>query len=187
MGMRLSVPVTATEAIADLARSFRGQVVRTKAQRRFILEELAIAPPVLRGLLLPAFDALAALARLLELLANDGRDLAALLADLPSYQRVEKAVACTWEAKGRLMRQLIEENREQRVELTDGLRIQEDHGWTLILPDGEEPFIRVYSEAGTLEEADALSRFYVDQIVALRQDISPSVAGHESTKDSHGS
>jgi mannose-1-phosphate guanylyltransferase/phosphomannomutase len=167
---RLPVPVTATEAIFDLAKTFHGQVVRIKTQRRSILEELAATPPAMRGLILPAYDALAALARLLELLAEDGRALADIIDALPSYKQVETAVSCTWEAKGRLMRRLIEECRDRQVELTDGLRVQEENGWALILPDGEEPFIHVYSEAGTNEEADALNHFYVDKVRAIQRE-----------------
>ena len=168
-GVRIPAAVTASEAIAELARTFKGQVVRTKAHRRMLLEEFAAESPGVQGLVLPAYDALVALAKLLELLAVDRRDLASILACLPKYQRVEKAVACTWAAKGRLMRHLAEEARGKQVDLTDGLRIHEGRGWALILPDGEEPFIRVYSEADTAEEADALGRLYADRIAALQQ------------------
>ena len=169
-GLSLPVPVTATQAIADLARAFHGQVIRTKTQKRFILEEFASMSAGAGGLILPAFDGLMALAKLLDLLASDGRSLPEILAEMPAYQRVERAVACTWEAKGRLLRRLIEESRGQRLELTDGLRFQDDRGWALILPDGDEPFVRIYSEAGTMEEADALSRFFADRLAALQQE-----------------
>ena len=166
-GTRLPLPVTATEAIADLARDLRGQIVRVKGQRRSLLEEFAAASPATGGLLLPALDALAALARLLELLAVEGRDLGALLGKVPAYARVERFVTCAWETKGRLMRRLIEENQGRSLDLTDGLRVQAEEGWALILPDGEEPCIRVLSEAGTAEEADALNRLYLERVAAL--------------------
>ena len=169
-GVRLVIPVTATEAIEDLAKTLRGDVVRAKMQRRSLQEEYAAMPAALRGLILPAFDALAALARLLELLADDGRDLKDLSSSLPVYQRVETAVACTWGVKGRLIRRLIEENQNRTAELTDGLRLRDEQGWTLILPDGEEPFIRVYSEAGTSEEADALNKLYVERLLDLQKE-----------------
>ena len=45
----------------------------------------------------------------------------------------------------------------------------------MILPDGEEPFIRVFSEAGTAEEADALNRYYLERVTAIgrEQEIGP--------------
>ncbi|MCL6615081.1 MAG: hypothetical protein K6U03_10815, partial [Firmicutes bacterium] len=167
-GRRLAIPVTAPEAIAELARAYRGQVVRTKNHRRFLFEEYAAEAPALGGLLLPVCDALVALARLLEFMAVEERDLPALLALLPSYERVERAVACAWEEKGQLMRRLFEESRHRRLDLTDGLRVREEEGWALVLPDGEEPFIRIFSEAGTLEEAEAINRLYVEKLTALR-------------------
>lgn len=168
-GKRLPIRMMDTDAIADLAKAYRGQVVRTKGQRRALLQELAADMPAVRGLILPAYDAFSTLALLLELLARDGRDLAALIDALPAYQRVEKAVACTWEAKGWLMRRLAEEERSLPVDLTDGLRVQDERGWALVLPDGEEPFIRVFSEAKTAEEAAALNKSFVDKIAVLQR------------------
>ena len=167
-GRRLPLPVTAPEAIAELARAYRGEVVRTKSHRRFLCEEYAAASPALGGLLLPVFDALLALARLLELMALERKDLASLLALLPPHARVERAVACAWEEKGQLMRRLFEESRGRPLDLTDGLKIEEEGGWALVLPDGEEPFIHVFTEAGTLEEAEAINRFYLEKLASLR-------------------
>lgn len=169
-GARLPVPVTASAAIGDLARTFRGQLIRTKAHRRSLLEEFAAESPTVQGLVLPAFDALVSLARLLEFMATNGRDLGGIIANLPAYERVERAVKCAWGEKGRLMRRLIEESRGHQVELTDGLRVEEEGGWTLIMPDGEGPFIRICSEAGTEEEADAMSEYYLDRIAAIQQE-----------------
>ena len=166
-GTPLPLPVTATAAITDLARDLRGQIVRVKGQRRSLLEEFAATSPATGGLLLPALDACAALARLLELIAVEGRDLSVLIGEVPAYERVERVMTCAWETKGRLMRRLIEENQGRPLDLTDGLRIQAEEGWALILPDGEEPFIRVFSEAGTAEEADALNRYYLERVTAI--------------------
>ena len=110
-GTRLPLPVTATAAITDLARDLRGQIVRVKGQRRSLLEEFAATSPATGGLLLPALDAFAALARLLELIAVEGRDLSVLIGEVPAYARVERVMTCAWEMKGRLMRRLIEENQ----------------------------------------------------------------------------
>lgn len=164
---RLPVSVTASRAAEDLARIFAANIVRTKAQRRFFMEEYAAMTPGVRGLILPAFDALASLVKLLGLLAAEGRGLNTLLDSLPVYHRVENAVTCAWEAKGRLMRRLFEETRGREQDLTDGLGIRERDGWALILPDGDEPFIRIYSEARTPEEADALNRYYREKLAAL--------------------
>ncbi|MGQ9778869.1 MAG: sugar phosphate nucleotidyltransferase [Bacillota bacterium] len=167
-GRRLPLPVTAPEAVVELARTYRGEVIRTKSHRRFLYEEYASFSPALGGLLLPVFDAVLALARLLELMALEGKDLASLLTLLPPHARVERAVACAWEEKGRLMRRLFEESRGRRLDLTAGLKIEEEGGWALVLPDGEDPFIRVFAEAGTLEEAEAINRFYLEKLTALR-------------------
>jgi mannose-1-phosphate guanylyltransferase/phosphomannomutase len=66
------------------------------------------------------------------------------------------------------MRNLFEENKEHEVEMTDGLKVFHDEGWALVLPDAEEPVFRIYSEADTNEEADALTRMYMERIHELQ-------------------
>ena len=80
----------------------------------------------------------------------------------------QEAVNCPWEAKGRVMRRLIEDSAQQgRVELIDGVKVYHQTGWTLVLPDSEEPVVRIYSEGSSPEEADALLQACMSRIEAM--------------------
>jgi mannose-1-phosphate guanylyltransferase/phosphomannomutase len=63
--------------------------------------------------------------------------------------------------KGRIMRTLIREQRNNEIEMLDGLRVMRDNGWVLILPDATEPAFKVLAESSSREEAlryvDAMS------------------------------
>ena len=37
-------------------------------------------------------------------------------------------------------------------------------GWALVVPDGDEPVFRIFSEAESPEEADALVEYYANMI-----------------------
>src|SRR5690606_11059683 len=75
-GARVVAPVTAPRVIDRLAERFNGAVVRTKANVRSMMEMMVRQKVSIGGSDLPsfqpAFDAVAALARLLEFMAKEG-------------------------------------------------------------------------------------------------------------------
>jgi mannose-1-phosphate guanylyltransferase/phosphomannomutase len=168
----LPVQVTAPHTIETLAQEFRGKVIRTKANPRSLMEQVAQNRlfPALNGQTSyqPQVDAVFCLVKVLELLARERMSLAEAKQLLPRVERGYQEVDCPWEEKGRIMRNLFEENKERQLEMTDGLKVFHDNGWALVLPDAEEPVFRIYSEANTPEEADALTRMYMDRISELQ-------------------
>jgi mannose-1-phosphate guanylyltransferase/phosphomannomutase len=167
------VQVTAPNYLEDLAREFHGRVIRTKTSPRSLMEWV-----VQEKLFLsadgshhhhPQFDALFSLVKLLELLAREKITLGQAKMMIPQVERSYGEIECPWEDKGRVMRNLFEENKEMRLEMMDGLKVYHDKGWALVLPDAEEPVFKIYSEAGTIEEADALTNVYRNRISELQQ------------------
>jgi mannose-1-phosphate guanylyltransferase/phosphomannomutase len=53
------------------------------------------------------------------------------------------------------------------IELFEGIKINHEKGWTLILPDSDKPLCRVYSDGSTEEYAEELCSFYEDKINRL--------------------
>lgn len=166
------VQVTAPHYIEALAKEFRGKVIRTKANPRSLMEKTVqerLFPTVDgRGSYLPQFDSLFALVKVLELLARERLSLSRAKAMLPRVERGYQEAECPWNEKGRVMRQLYEENQERQVETTDGLKIYHEGGWALVLPDADEPVFKIYAEANTSEEADALTQMYWNRINELQ-------------------
>lgn len=81
----------------------------------------------------------------------------------------EKEVPCSWSQKGRMMRRLMEEARQEETEMIDGLKIYHPGGWAFILPDPERPAYRVFGEGHTEEIAESLTDFYFDRSQNLAQ------------------
>ena len=103
---------------------------------------------------LPAYDAIASLCKLLELLAPVDRKLSELVADLPVSHVVHRQVPCPWAQKGLVMRVLTERLKDRDVDLQDGIKIFDKRGWAQVLPDPDEPLVHVYAE-GDSEDASA--------------------------------
>lgn len=112
-------------------------------------------------------DPLLALGRLLEWMAQEGLDQAALLERLPPLPVRRLAVPCPWAARARVMRRLLEEHPGQVEEMLDGLRLRGPGGHALLLPDPEQPLYRVYGEGDTPEAADAVARYFGERVAGL--------------------
>jgi mannose-1-phosphate guanylyltransferase/phosphomannomutase len=103
---------------------------------------------------LPAYDAVASLCKLLELLAPVERPLSELVSELPASTLVHRQVPCPWSLKGTVMRVLTERLRDREVDLLDGIKVFDERGWAQLLPDPDEPLVHIYAEGAT-EQASA--------------------------------
>lgn len=155
------VPVTAPRAIDTLAARYRAEVVRTKAARQDLWKSALLADAYE---ILLHFDALAALLRVFSFAAEQGVNLSDLADEVPAFFLARREVPVSWEAKGRVIRRLIEEKPQQELELIDGVKVFHSDGWALILPDPEEPVCRVFSEGASMEIAESLTEFYTQKI-----------------------
>jgi mannose-1-phosphate guanylyltransferase/phosphomannomutase len=168
----IPVQVTAPHFVEELAKEFHGRVIRTKANPRSMMEKVAqerLFPSADgKSLYQPEFDALFCLIKVMELLAREQLSLSEAKLLIPRVERGYREAQCPWEDKGRVMRNLFEENKDRQLEMTDGLKVFHDQGWALVLPDAEEPIFKIYSEANTAEEADALTQLYMSRINDLQ-------------------
>ncbi len=118
---------------------------------------------------LPAYDAVASLANLLELLAPVDRPLSELVAGLPRTTVIHRELRCPWALKGTVMRVLTERLKERRTDLLDGIKVIDDRGWAQVIPDASEPIVHLYAEGDTEAEAERLGaelRGMVEEVIA---------------------
>jgi mannose-1-phosphate guanylyltransferase/phosphomannomutase len=115
---------------------------------------------------LPAFDAAASLAKMLDLLARTELRLSEVVATLPKVHLVHETVVTPWEQKGMVMRSLVE-MAGRAVQLVDGVKAIHGDSWVLALPDPEEPITHVWSESTSDGEARRLAQEYGRRIRQL--------------------
>jgi mannose-1-phosphate guanylyltransferase / phosphomannomutase len=172
----IAVPITATDRVDELAAGSALRIRRAPANAAALTAISAIDGVlyasdddgrVARGGSLPADDALAAVALLLELWAPEALPLSALVAELPPVYLVHDDVHCPWAAKGALMRTLIEDAKGYETDNLDGLKVRLDEGWVSLMPDPDRPRFHVYAEGGSLEESDELCARYRARLIEL--------------------
>src|SRR5205809_776728 len=96
-------------------------------------------------------------AKMLELLAHEGKSLSALVAALPQYHIKKANVEVPVERREAVLAAIVELAKGRKVDSTDGVKILETDGAVLVRPSGTEPIFRVYAEAKTPARADALA------------------------------
>ncbi len=164
---KLAFPVTVTSQVEKLVEHSELEVVRTPASLPELTRAAAEGGVVFAGAVgggyafpefLPGYDAVASLAKLLELLAPVNRPLSELVAELPEPTLVHHQVPCPWALKGLVMRVLNERLAGREVDLTDGIKLFDERGWAQVLPDPDEPLLHLYAEGETRERSEELAR-----------------------------
>jgi len=175
-------PITTTSVVDELVAGSRLEVRRTPASLSALTQAAAQDGTVFAGSVgggfvfprfLPAYDAVASVVNLLELLAPLDRPLSALAASLPRAAVVHRQVRCPWALKGTVMRLLTERAKGKETDLLDGIKIFSEHGWAQVVPDPDEPVVHVYAEGRTPEDGLRLEedlRSLVEEIVAEGED-----------------
>ena len=108
---------------------------------------------------LPAFDAAAALVRLVSLLGAGKASLAEMVLATPPMPVLHEEVPTPFEQKGLLMRTLMEELADEGADLVlvDGIKMRTAEGWVLVVPDPEEPVTHVWAEGRDLPGSERLA------------------------------
>ncbi|MGH2897327.1 MAG: hypothetical protein ACRDMZ_01525, partial [Solirubrobacteraceae bacterium] len=155
---RLAFPVTITSQVDRLVEGTGLEIVRTAASLQDLTRAAAGEGVVFGGAVgggyvfpefLPGYDAVASLVKLLELLAPVDRPLSEIVAELPQPTLVHRELACPWSLKGLVMRVLNERLAGGNLDLTDGIKVFDERGWSQVLPDPDEPVLHLYAEAKT--------------------------------------
>jgi mannose-1-phosphate guanylyltransferase/phosphomannomutase len=170
----LVAPATVPQAIARLVRSIPGaNFIPGKAEPAALLRaaqqhQAGLASDGNGGYVFPehhlAFDGIFTLVKLLELLAKDGRAVSAVRKEIPKEAYERRAEAVPWDAKGRVMRTMVEMHRDASVDLADGIKVFVDGGWVLVLPDPDMPTYHIIVSLEDSARAKALADRYSELV-----------------------
>jgi mannose-1-phosphate guanylyltransferase/phosphomannomutase len=175
-GGTVVVPVSSSRMINQIVEPSGGEVVRSKIGARALLDTITSRQAVFGGeetggFVFPefqkGFDGVFASAKTVEFLAREGVSLSQLYSDMPNLYMARQAVPCSLELRGRIMRSLIEEFGDRRIDTIDGIKVFYDSTWVLMHPSSEEPVINLYAEAPSKESANKLVDEYAEKIRAL--------------------
>ncbi len=113
-------------------------------------------------------DALVGVALFLSLLAEKQMKVSALRASYPNYFMSKKKIELTpnLDVDG-ILKAMENRYQNEDVSTIDGVKINFSHSWVHLRKSNTEPIIRIYTEAPTQQEADALADKIIDEIKAV--------------------
>jgi len=170
------VNASVSMAIDDIAAKYNAAVIRTKVGEIFVSQKMkevnaAIGGEGNGGVILPELhlgrDAPVGIALTLQQLALFEGKISELYRSLPQYHISKNRIELTDIKVSDLLDAIIEIYKKQQIDLTDGIKILWRNRWVQIRPSNTEPIIRIYSEAKTAEEANALGFKFVKEINSL--------------------
>ena len=163
--------LSSSRAIDDVAARYAQPVYRSAVGEINVVKKMQAVGAILGGegnggVILPDLhygrDALVGAAMVLQHLAERQCTLSAMRATLPRYV-ISKDKARVDDPDEALAR-IAADHRDGALDTVDGVKVSFDHGWVHLRKSNTEPIVRVYAEAGTAAEADALARPYLDRL-----------------------
>ena len=104
-------------------------------------------------------DALVGIALFLSHLAHEEKKVSELRATYPMYYMAKNRIDLTPETDvDAILEKVKEAYHNEEVNDIDGVKIDFANGWVHLRKSNTEPIIRIYSEAGTVEEANGLAK-----------------------------
>ena len=157
-GCTITVPANASWNLEKMADEHGARVLRTPISTSAILNAASSSSAFMAGNVEggvafpdfhPSFDAMFCLVKTMEMMVLSGARLGDLVDSLPEAYLQHSIVSCAWEAKGHVMRSLIEELGEETKGI-EGVRLEDEDGWILIYPSSNHACFHIYGESREL-------------------------------------
>jgi len=162
---KIAVPVGASMGVDDIAAEYGTDVIRVVNDHRGMMEaklkyNVDFVGGTKGGFIFPGFqlgaDAIFAGVKILEMMAQTKLHFGQIRKKYEKYIRETVSIPCPWARKGLVMRKIITETDNKKRQLIDGIRIFEDKGWVLIIPDRMKASFNILAESTSKKDTDKL-------------------------------
>ncbi len=166
--------LSSTRALSDVTRAHGGEYTASAVGEVNVVTQMKSSGAVIGGegnggVIYPAShygrDALVGIALFLSHLAHKGVKVSELKATYPAYAISKNRIDLTPEIDvDALLVKVKDIYKDEKVNDIDGVKIDFAEGWVHLRKSNTEPIIRVYSEAATMDEANALAGKIIDVV-----------------------
>jgi len=174
----VAVNLSTTAIVDHIAAEFDCPVIRTRIGEVNVAEAMIANCAVIGGegnggVMVPAVhpcrDSFIGMGIVLQCLAEQGKTVSELVAELPRYVMVKKTVECSTEIAHSIMTVLRKRHTDAgQADTTDGLKITyPDRSWVHIRPSNTEAVMRLTVESPSPEKARELADQFAQEISSL--------------------
>ena len=176
---KIAVPVSSSMGVEEIAREHGVEVIRVSNDHLSMMEvflrgEVDFVGGTRGGFIFPGFqmgaDAMVALVKILEMMAQTRTRLSELRKQFVHLNRQSISIPCPWSKKGMVMRKLITDSEDKQRQLVDGVRISEDSGWVLVVPDRTVAAFNIFAESPSSDETNRLIDRYQSLLEEWQQE-----------------
>lgn len=170
------VNLSTTRAVDDVAERYNSKVFRSAVGEANVVLKMKEVDAIIGGegsggVIYPALhygrDALVGIVIILQQLAEKGISISELRKELPMYYIAKKKIVVGTSNPDDIVKLLADKYKDQKINLTDGLRIDFDDHWVHFRKSNTEPIIRIITEAKDKLAADKYSDKYFSEIKQL--------------------
>ncbi len=162
--------------VDDVARENNCPLVKIRVGQSFSIQSLVNEAGVIAGEgsggvaiaeFQPAFDGFLAMGMVLETMARTKKKISQIIAELPRYHRVKEKIYCPPPKVHSVVNEVQKLFPEQKIDSSDGIKIEFEEGWLHIRASATEPMIRVIAEDRSKDKAQERAEKAIDFISTL--------------------
>lgn len=148
--------LSTTHALEGVTQMFDCPLHRTKIGEANVTDKMQAEQAVIGGegnggVIYPRInfcrDSQVGMALILHLLAETGKSVSEILADLPRFRMVKEKLECPSDKIAEVLKLIRREYAAQPMDLRDGVKVTTDDGWFHVRGSNTEPILRVVAEA----------------------------------------
>lgn len=110
------------------------------------------------------FDGILSASIIMAYAVYRGKDLKALLKELPEHHFQKGIIHCSFENRGRVIKRLLNEDGYTAGTEYGGIHFLKGNAAAHIVPDNNHPYFVIYSDSSTLEAAEEISVFVTEKL-----------------------
>ena len=162
--------LSTSRMIEDVTRSRDCPLIRTKVGQSYAIQSLLQENGVMAGegsggvalaKFQPAFDGFLTMGAILEAMARRGKKISELVEELPRYHIVKEKIYCPQTKIHSVVNEVKRFFHKHDLDTSDGIRVEDKHGWVQVRTSGTEPMIRIISE----DRAKDRARQRADEVI----------------------
>lgn len=155
--------LSSSRMLDDVAQQNNSRVVRSSVGEANVVQQMIKHEAVIGGegnggvidlRIVPGRDSLLGMAYVLGLMAQTGKTISELVAEIPRYEIIKSKFECRREDADRAVAALKKEFASEKIDTQDGIRIDWAQSWVHARPSNTEPIMRIIAEAPDRVEAE---------------------------------
>ena len=175
-GKTAVVNMSTTIAMEDICRKYKSKLIRTKVGEVHVAEAMLKENGIIGGegnggvmypLVHPGRDSLIGIGLILQYMAESGKSIRALSAEIPKYFIVKDKINLTKNNGFKIMERLKGEAGKFKLETIDGISLSAHEVKVNIRPSNTEPIIRIFAESKSEAKSKKLVADYKKRVKSL--------------------